>query len=65
MEQIIVILFMDNLKKILSNKKITELLVIFLFRKESQILLTYLIGKLESSRYLMLKEQKTNILLNC
>ncbi len=65
MEQIIVILFMDNLKKILSNKKITKLLVIFLFRKESQILLTYLIGKLESSRYLMLKEQKTNILLNC
>ncbi len=65
MEQIIVILSMDNLKKILSNKKITELLVIFLFRKESQILLTYLIGKLESSRYLMLKEQKTNILLNC
>lgn len=65
MEQIIVILSMDNLKKISSNKKITELLVIFLFRKESQILLTYLIGKLESSRYLMLKEQKTNILLNC
>lgn len=65
MEQIVVILSMDNLKKILSNKKITELLVIFLFRKESQILLTYLIGKLESSRYLMLKEQKTNILLNC
>ncbi len=65
MEQIIVILSMDNLKKISSNKKITELLVIFLFRKESQILLTYLIGKLESSHYLMLKEQKTNILLNC
>ena len=57
MEQIIVILSMDNLKKILSNKKITELLVIFLFRKESQILLTYLIGKLESSRYLMLKDK--------